>query len=202
MTGEPSKSESLYLRSLSLREKALGSEHLDVATSLFLLAEYYRHMGKYSKAEPLYERAVNIQGKLLGPKNADYKTTLERYGCLYYEQEKTDEVTALNKRMGALFKPDFGIAPGYSIVNGKAVSLPRPAYPQDARAARLFGVVVIGVDIDESGRVYKVADRCGGYPTLTKAAEEAARKARFTPTLVDGKPVKVTGLITYRFVKR
>ena len=44
---------------------------------------------------------------------------------------------------------------------------------------------------------------CGdAHASLKAASEFAAYDARFTPTLLNGKPVKVRGIITYRFVLR
>jgi protein TonB len=39
-----------------------------------------------------------------------------------------------------------------------------------------------------------------GHPLLQQAAVQAAYGARFSPTLLSGQPVKVTGVITYNFV--
>src|ERR1044071_5132745 len=39
------------------------------------------------------------------------------------------------------------------VLNGKAISLPKPAYPPIARAARASGTVVVQVVIDENGNV-------------------------------------------------
>jgi TonB family protein len=85
------------------------------------------------------------------------------------------------------------------VLNGKAVSLPRPAYPAVARAARASGTVTVQVTIDESGKVI-AARAVGGHPLLQQAAVQAAYGARFSPTQLSGQPVKVTGVITYNFV--
>ncbi len=85
------------------------------------------------------------------------------------------------------------------VLNGKAVSLPKPAYPPIARAARASGTVTVQVTIDESGNVI-AARAVSGHPLLQQSAVQAARQARFTPTKLDGQPVKVTGVITYNFV--
>ena len=53
--------------------------------------------------------------------------------------------------------------------------------------------------VDESGRVVE-ARAISGHMLLRPAGVEAARRAKFTPTLLCGKPVKVTGVITYNFV--
>jgi protein TonB len=85
------------------------------------------------------------------------------------------------------------------VLNGKAVSLPKPAYPQIARAAKASGTVVVQVTIDESGRVVS-ASAISGHPLLKAAAVQAAYGARFSPTLLSGQPVKVTGTINYNFM--
>lgn len=85
------------------------------------------------------------------------------------------------------------------VLNGKAVSLPKPAYPQIARAAKASGTVVVQVTIDESGRVVS-ASAISGHPLLKAAAVQAAYSARFSPTLLSGQPVKVTGTINYNFM--
>jgi TonB family protein len=85
------------------------------------------------------------------------------------------------------------------VLNGKAISKPQPPYPAIARAARASGTVVVQILVDESGRVIS-ARAVSGHPLLQQAAVAAARQARFSPTLLSGQPVKVSGVITYNFV--
>lgn len=85
------------------------------------------------------------------------------------------------------------------VLNGKAISLPKPQYPAIARQAHASGTVVVQVVIDESGSVIS-AHAVSGHPLLQAVAVAAARGARFSPTKLSGQPVKVTGVITYNFV--
>jgi TonB family protein len=85
------------------------------------------------------------------------------------------------------------------VLNGKAISKPQPAYPPIAKAARAAGVVTVQITVDESGRVVS-ASAVSGHPLLQQAAVTAAREARFSPTLLSGQPVKVSGVLTYNFV--
>ena len=85
------------------------------------------------------------------------------------------------------------------VLNGKAISLPKPAYPPIARAAHASGTVVVQVLIDENGSVVS-AHAVSGHPLLQAVAVSAARQARFSPTKLSGQPVKVTGVIQYNFV--
>ena len=108
------------------------------------------------------------------------------------------------------------------ILNGKAISLPKPEYPVDAKAAGIEGMVFVDVIIDESGTVVSAVaatdarksargknkdetvevDVEPADPLLREAAEKAASQARFSPTLLSGSPVKVKGTIVYNFVVR
>ena len=85
------------------------------------------------------------------------------------------------------------------VLNGKATSLPKPPYPAAARAVRASGAVNVQVTISESGSVVS-ASAVSGHPLLRQAAEQAARSAKFAPTLLSGQAVSVTGVIVYNFV--
>ena len=96
-------------------------------------------------------------------------------------------------------KPPVPKMVSQGVLNGKATSLPKPAYPAAAKAVRAGGSVVVQVVISEGGSVIS-ASAVSGHPLLRAAAEGAARGARFSPTLLSGQPVKVSGVITYNFV--
>jgi protein TonB len=87
------------------------------------------------------------------------------------------------------------------VLNGKALALPQPTYPIIARAAHVSGTVTVQVLIDEQGNVSD-AHAVDGNPLLQSVAVAAARQAKFSPTLLEGEPVKVTGVIQYNFVPR
>jgi protein TonB len=84
------------------------------------------------------------------------------------------------------------------VLNGTAISLPPPVYPEAARRMRNQGTVVVEVVLDESGKVVS-ANATSGPPMLRDAAVQAALKARFSPTKLSGQPVKVSGIINYKF---
>jgi TonB family protein len=85
------------------------------------------------------------------------------------------------------------------VLNGRAVSLPAPTYPEVAKRVRTTGVVSVEVVIDVSGRVIS-AKAVSGPEMLRDAAERAAMQAKFAPALLSGQPVKMTGTINYNFV--
>jgi TonB family protein len=86
------------------------------------------------------------------------------------------------------------------VINGRATDLPKPAYPAAALAINAQGKVDVQVLIDENGRVIS-AKAVNGHPMLRGAAENAARNAKFTPTLLSHVAVKVTGVIVYNFTR-
>jgi TonB family protein len=84
------------------------------------------------------------------------------------------------------------------VLNGEAISLPKPSFPQPAIALGLQGSVRVQVTIDETGDVIS-AKAADGHPFFRQAAEQAARNARFKPTYLNDNAVKVTGVIVYNF---
>lgn len=103
--------------------------------------------------------------------------------------EDPDRATANQGRRGPI---------SAGVLNGKAISLPKPEYPAEARAAGVDGVVVIQVTVDEQGNVTE-ARPVSGPAQLQQVAVNAALQAKFSPTLLLGEPVKVTGVIVYNF---
>lgn len=83
-------------------------------------------------------------------------------------------------------------------LNGKATSLPLPAYPPAAKAVNAGGAVSVQIVVDEEGNIAS-ATAVSGHPLLRSAAESAALQARFSPTTLSGVPVRVTGVLTYVF---
>ena len=197
--GDERKAEELFQRALTVREKAFGPQHERVAYALFAMGEFYRVTKNFERAAPNYKRALSIYGKLSGIKSNDFERTSDGFICLGFESEKQEnalkELTEIRKQ----FAPDPAEAE-VPLLNGKALIMPKPHYPREARERRLSGIVVVKLRIDESGNVIDAHDMCQGPPYLSAASVDAARLARFAPTLVAGKPVKVTGVMRYKYV--
>lgn len=81
---------------------------------------------------------------------------------------------------------------------GKAKSRAQPSYPTLARTARITGSVTVFLVVNEKGEVESVM-RAEGPQQLQQAAIEAARRWRFNPTEIDGRPVRVTGYLSFNF---
>jgi len=84
------------------------------------------------------------------------------------------------------------------VTAGDAITRVTPVYPALARQINASGEVQVEIMIDEEGRVVE-AKAVSGHPVLRPVAEEASRKWVFKPTLLDGKPVKQQGVLTFVF---
>ena len=73
-----------------------------------------------------------------------------------------------------------------------------PSYPQTAKFARISGLVTVYVEVDENG-VVKSVHSTNGPQLLRQAAEDAARRWKFKPTVIEGQPVRVQGYINFNF---
>jgi tetratricopeptide (TPR) repeat protein len=73
-------------RALAIREKSLGPEHPDTATSLNNLAALLRDQGDLAGTRPLLERALAIREKVLGPEHPDTATSLNNLAALLRDQ--------------------------------------------------------------------------------------------------------------------
>jgi len=82
------------------------------------------------------------------------------------------------------------------MLNGKAIYLPLPEAP----AGQPTGVVMVQILIDEQGTVID-AKAVSGPAGLLAAAVNAARLARFMPTVLAGEPVRVSGTLAYNFAR-
>jgi hypothetical protein len=102
-------------------------------------------------------------------------------------------------------------------LNTRALTMPKPEYPESARQARLGGYVGVNIVVDESGTVIsavadpydqrKVKNPDGTEaehpkldPSLMTAAENAARQATFKPFFLKGVAVKFAGRLSYNFI--
>ena len=79
------------------------------------------------------------------------------------------------------------------------IHAPDPHYPEEARHARVQGVVILQTIIDKLGNVTDVKVLKGLPSGLTEAAVEAVSSWRFKPATLEGEPVAVYYLVTVSF---
>jgi len=217
-------SSDLLARALAVKETVVGKDDPSLIRLLHHLANTLQAQRQFDQAEPIYLRSLTIAEQRLGKRDPETISMMKDYACLDLrarkpypmgpqEEQEGDESGAAARRLKRRascwlygFKDDCETYPEAvqkhdQVVNGRAISLPRPAYPPSARADRVAGTVFVAVLIDGEGKVIEARTVCGGPPLLMDAAKMAARGARFTPTTVGGKPIQVFGVVTYNFVR-
>lgn len=198
------KAEAAFRRAHEGRERAHGAVHELVAASLSGLAAVYLANGDEAKRDDTYWRLLDVAEKLPElPKGTDRILTsytcsgARREGATPRQLEVLNRIDGLRKTRAEIHGAKAPSIAG-GVLNGYAISKPAPAYPEEAKRERAQGTVVVHITVDETGRVIDAAAICG-HPLLYEASVRAARQARFTPTLLSGVPVKVTGTITYNY---
>ncbi len=207
--GNAGKVEAAYEESLRVKEQVFGSENPKIAEPLLMLAEFHQLEGNDKKAATFYKRLVAVREK--DANSEEVVDAIARYVCVLGKLGEKEEADRWRARLASLqnrnspdgSKPDAGPSKEAfvrgGVLNGKAISLPRPEYPDEAKNARASGTVVVEVVVDETGRVMR-ACAVFGPEKLRRASERAAYQSRFSPLKVEGKPVKVSGVLTYNYV--
>jgi protein TonB len=103
--------------------------------------------------------------------------------------------------IGPIPEPQGPIRAGGEINLPKLLFRLEPAYPADALAAGVQGMVYIDAVLAKDGTV-KDARVISGHPMLTDAALAAVRQWRYTPTKLNGVPVEVVMTVFVNFRRR
>jgi TonB family protein len=137
----------------------------------------------------------------------------------FKQKPETEKIAISDAAAGSINQDNDPKIVNIGVINGKAVKLPLPEYPDEARRGNVGGSVSVQVIVDEEGNVTSANAipviikiiKADGTETnvnpeemavrklINEAAETAAREAKFAPTLLSGKPVRVKGIIVYNF---
>lgn len=102
------KSEPLLKIALEIREKVLGDEHPDTATTLRSLATMYSDLGRYEQAESMLLRVLEIRENVLGAEHKDSADSLHYLADLYRVQGKYEQAEQLQMRALAILEKVLG----------------------------------------------------------------------------------------------
>ena len=180
------------------------------AMAYFNRGESYEKKGNALQAIGDYQKVVELDGnnesaKIILKRLQEEQAKLEQAKAekLKLEQAKIEEA---KKQEAAKVEPpkmpETAVAPKtveLGQLNFLATRLSTPIYPVTAQQLNLQGKVTVQITIDEKGSVTSVK-AINGHQFLRTAAEDAARKSKFKPTLVGNQAVKATGFIVYNFV--
>ena len=202
---EYTKAEQLYRRAISIKENRLGVKHPEFLASLTQLADLFLRQKDYNNAEPVLQRVANITSDQLGETSREFGKALQRLACAQYKNNQQTEAEKTDARANHLLYAEAAKKAGPIVLEDDAfrcrlISETRPDFTSVARAKRYQGStsIMVAVETDETGAVIS-ARFAGGDPIFKSAAESAALRAKLRPLVVDGKPMKVNGLIVHDF---
>lgn len=209
--GKKEKAVETLLKSLANAEKIYGNESKEILPYLTIVSEMYVVAKEFDKANEFFIRRYLTSLKVFGEDSDELQNITDQRYCLLLQVDDTkasgerekvfyDAISRATEKDKSPTTDNVGIAIDGGVVNGKAVSLPKPEYPLSARTSRASGAIPVKVSIDEQGNVTSAKAFCDGHPALKQSSEDAARKAKFAPTTLSGVPVKVTGIILYQFI--
>ena len=195
----------------SHRPYAFGMRDLEV---LEALSEGFRanlRLNVPSTNETIHE--VSVSNSLAGWRNQAHSVRVKRVSSytvavvacfligLSWGWKLTDPMTDSVKGKVTLISTIPTASPQVSLshlVEGTLVHRVDPTYPEDALQRRIQGQVVLDTRIGKDGFVYDAKVIRGEF-TLSQAALGAVRQWRFTPYMMNKKPVDLAAQVTLEF---
>lgn len=194
--------EEWLTKAIKTAEKADKNYSVELYTCVFYAARFYRGIKQFEKANDLFIRAIEIANIVYGRKSDVNQSLWFEYECfashsgLIINMAKIEELRAKHNEPNDEPKTVNG-----GVLNGRAISLAPPAYPAGARNMRTSVTVEVRILTNEEGKVIR-ACLVSGPILFQDVTLAAARASKFSPTLLEGKPVRVTGTIKYTFIPR
>lgn len=196
------KARELLERTLSSREKTLGADDKLVARTLVNLGFVYMVMRDAGKRDATFRRLLDLAARVPDQLPAGVSELFSDYVCTGATHpdasDEQKEIEGLIQQHWYASRHGGGKVVSGGVLNGRATSKPQPSYPLVARQSRVQGTVLIRIVVDETGKVVEASPVCGPR-ALQDESVQAAKHWTFTPTLLNGVPVKVTGTITFNF---
>ncbi|MEP6903713.1 MAG: TonB family protein [Actinomycetota bacterium] len=173
------------------------------AMAFFKRGSALEKVGNFEKALGDYQKAVELDAD-----NEPAKNALQRLQASLPKPVPTTptkefvqktETTPQNKTTTAVKEVSNPNEPlNIGALNRFAAKLAMPIYPSIERQRNTEGLVTVEITLDEEGKV-TLAKATSGPKGLRQPAEEAVRKSKFKPIIVENKAVKATGFINFNF---
>ncbi len=211
LDGKKKQGEEFFLQSVTSAENAFGKESKDILPYLKSLSDFYIYVKKPDEAQQIFVRRYLTTSKHFQPASKELEEIQDDFYCFSFQNYKPNEIgekqkkfneatlSARTKSLQVANSETSGKTIESGVINSKAKNLAKPEYPLSARLRSAQGTIPVRVKIDEQGQVLSAKAMCGD-PDLQIVSEEAAKRSKFTPTTLGGKPVKVTGIVIYNFV--
>lgn len=192
----------MFNRRLKLSEAAFGADSKEVIQALRTLVSLY-FVSDLNKSFSYLQRVHKIQERLLGENHPDVAVLLLDCAALLRRANRKAEADDYEARGRKIYSTLSGGAEPRMIspemLQRAAISLVMPGPPFSAMENKVLGVVEVRVTVDEAGFVTE-AVAVSGPSELRSTAEQAARRWRFKPLMVNGRPEKVMGILTLHIV--
>lgn len=185
-----------YQKAIIEADRVFGADSSESYLPNFNIAQINLKQENWDQSHSYYVNAYRIGLLRFGLNSPEVENIEDTIYCSALD----DNLSSKQRKAFSELRWQYVRAQGldYGVLNGKALSLPRPFYPAQASKLNIEGKVVIRVLVDETGHTLVDKVVCGRY-FLRSAAVEAAREAKFAPTIINGKAVKVSGVIVYNF---
>ncbi len=187
------------------REKVSGSEAKELVSTYFLLANISYWKKDYQKSADRYYKVLDLVEKNRNITNEEAKMAYYRCRCSFRKAGKEDQLVDLQQKFLLNKNSMVGselVGKTGAVLNGVALNLVKPPYPQEAKTERAQGTVAVEVLIGKTGKVLSACGSNKVHQSLIESAEIAALNSTFSPTIVGGNPVNTTGTIVYNFTAR
>lgn len=193
----------IFNRRLKLSEAAFGADAEEVALALSDLATLYLFgINDYNKSISYLQRMLNIREKLLGENHPDVAALLLKCADVLEKANRKAEADDYVARARKIYSTlSSGAEPQMispEVLRRAAIVRAGPRNPDSDKKNRAQGEVEVRLTIDEAGIVTE-AVAVSGPVELRGTAEETARRWRFKPAMINGRPEKVWGILTFRY---
>jgi TonB family protein len=175
-------------------KKTLGADDKKTGLAAYYIAKYYYAAHQFRNARRKLLEALDAFDD---PDKPDHKMELTIRGLLvdvYERMGNRDEATQHCLAIGRM-TPVSNVQDYFPVFK-----LP-PAYPSIALNKKIEGYSIVEFDVNESGFVVNPRIIETSHSEFEENSLEAAKKFRYAPAFVDGKPVKTAGVrnqFTYR----
>lgn len=153
------------------------------------------NLGKYEMMMRRNKSAVghfnNVLQSFEDPDKPSNRIELATHGFLVSAYEKMGKRESATKHCLAIGR----MTPAGDNQNYQPLFKEAPQYPREAALVGSTGYVIVRYDVDDMGFVRnpEITENTG-HESLKKASLEAAKKFRYAPRFVDGKPVTTSGV--------
>lgn len=177
-----------YDQSVADYDRAIELNPKDAA-AFYSRGESYERIGNKEKALADYQKAADLDTE-----SEVAKASVKR---LQDEIAKANAKPEPVKQVPAVVAPPEFLNLG-NLTSANATRMVTPTYPLTAQRTGIEGRVTVEVELDIEGKVVS-AKATSGHQMLRSAAEDAAKRSRFTPATFNGVVIKAKGVIQYNF---